>query len=104
LSGAALKPWVECSLRSTLSQQNPAPDDMPVFADTSAFTLADVRCGLTWRGLRLSLAAENVFDRLHYDYLSPPAAAVPPSGSLLPGARIPGPGRTLTLTLSYGGR
>lgn len=102
--GRSLKPWVECSARSTLSQRNPAPDDMPVFADTPTFTLADVRCGLTWRGLRWSLAIENVFDRLYYDYLSPAAAAVPPSGSLRPGARIPGAGRTFTLTLSYGGR
>jgi hypothetical protein len=103
-SGARLKPWVEGSLRSALSQQNPAPDDMPVFANTSAFTLADVRGGLIWRNLRLSLAVENVFDRLYYEYLSPAAAAVPPSGSLRPGARIPGSGRTFTITLSYGGR
>jgi iron complex outermembrane recepter protein len=103
-SAVSLKPWVECGLRSTLSRRNPAPDDMPVFADASAFTLADVRCGLTWRNLRASLAVENVFDRLYDEYLSPPAAAVPPSGSLRPGARIPGPGRTFTLTVSYGGR
>jgi iron complex outermembrane receptor protein len=103
-SGASLKPWVECILRSTASQHNPAPDDMPVFADTSAFTLAAVRSGLTWRSLRVSLSVENVFDRLYYDYLSPAAAAVPPSGSLRPGARIPGPGRTFMLTISFGGR
>jgi iron complex outermembrane receptor protein len=102
--GASLKPWVECVLRSTASQHNPAPDDMPVFADTSAFTLADVRGGLTWRSLRVSFSVENVFDRLYYDYLSPAAAAVPPSGSLRPGARIPGPGRTFVLTITYGGR
>jgi outer membrane receptor protein involved in Fe transport len=103
-SAVNLKPWVECSLRSALSRKNPAPDDMPVFADASAFTLADVRCGLTWRRLRVSLAVENIFDRLYYDYLSPAAAAVPPSGSLRPGARIPGPGRTFTLTVSFGKR
>jgi hypothetical protein len=103
-SAARLKPWVECVVRSTVSQHNPAPDEMPVFADTSAFTLAAVRGGLIWRSLRLSLAVENVLDRLYFDYLAPPAAAVPPSGSLLPGARIPGPGRTLTITVSYGGR
>ena len=50
----------------------------------------------------MSLSVENVFDRLYYDYLSPPAAAMPPSGTLLPGARIPGPGRTITFTVSYG--
>ena len=97
-----LKPWVELGVRAAAAQHNPAPDDMPVFADTSAFTLGNVRGGLTWRGLRIALSVENVFDRLYYDYLSPPAAAMPPSGSLLPGARIPGPGRTFTLTVSCG--
>jgi outer membrane receptor for ferrienterochelin and colicin len=103
-SGIGLKPWLECNLRSTLSQHNPAPDEMPVFTDTSAFTLAEVRGGLVWHGLRVSLSVANVLDRLYYDYLSPPAAAIPPSGSLRPGARIPGPGRAFTLTVSYGGR
>ena len=100
--GLRLKPWVELGVRAAAAQHNPAPDDMPVFADTSAFTLGNVRGGLTWRGLRIALSVENVFDRLYYDYLSPPAAAMPPSGSLLPGARIPGPGRTFTLTVSCG--
>jgi iron complex outermembrane receptor protein len=101
-SGARLKPWVEVGARAVAAQHNPAPDDMPVFADTPAFILGNVRGGLTWRGLRVALSVENVFDRLYYDYLSPPAAATPPSGSLLPGARIPGPGRTFTLTVSHG--
>jgi outer membrane receptor protein involved in Fe transport len=101
-SGSRLKPWVELGVRAAAAQHNPAPDDMPVFADTPAFTLGNVRGGLTWRGLRVALSVENVFDRLYYDYLSPPAAAMPPSGSPLPGARIPGPGRTFTLTVSHG--
>ena len=99
---ASLKPWVECGLRATAAQRNPAPDEMPVFANTSAFALINLRGGLTWRGWRIALAAENVLDRLAYDYLSPPAAAMPPSGSLRPGARIPSPGRTFTLTVSHG--
>jgi iron complex outermembrane receptor protein len=101
-SGARLKPWVELGVRAATAQHNPTPDDMPVFADTPAFTLGNVRGGLTWRGLRVALSVENVFDRLYYDYLSPPAAATPPSGSLRPGARISGPGRTFTLTVSCG--
>jgi outer membrane receptor protein involved in Fe transport len=84
------------------AQSNPAPDEMPVLADTAAFTLGNLRAGLTWRGLRIALSVENLFDRLYYDYLSPPAAAMSPSGTLRPGARIPGPGRTFTLTVSYG--
>jgi iron complex outermembrane receptor protein len=100
--GASLKPWVEGGLRATAAQHNPAPDEMPVFADTSAFTLVNLRGGLTWHGCRIALAVENAFDRLYFTYLSPPAAAMPPSGSLPPGARIPSPGRTITLTLSYG--
>ena len=50
------------------------------------------------------VGGENLFDRLYYDYLSPPAAATPPGGSLLPGARIPGPGRGFLLTVRYRGR
>jgi iron complex outermembrane receptor protein len=100
--GTRLKPWVEGGLRATAAQRNSAPDEMPVFADTSAFTLVNLRGGLTWRGWRAALAVENIFNQLYYDYLSPPAAAAPPSGSLRPGARIPGPGRTITLTVSHG--
>ena len=96
------KPWVELGVRAVAAQRNPAPDEMPVFADTAAFTLLNLRAGLTWRGLRIALSVENLLDRLTYDYLSPPAAAMPPSGTLRPGARIPGPGRTVTLTVSRG--
>ena len=92
----------ECGLRSAGAQHNPAPDDMPVFANTSAFALGNARGGVTWRGVRIVLSVENVFDKLYYDYLSPPASTAPPSGNLVPGARIPGPGRTVTLTVSYG--
>ncbi|MDD2763300.1 MAG: TonB-dependent receptor [Opitutaceae bacterium] len=101
-SGAGLKPWAEFGLRAAASQHNPAPDEMPVFANTSEFTLGNIRGGLTWRSLRIVLSVENVFDRLYYDYLTPPAGSAPASGTLRPGARIPGPGRTFTLTLSYG--
>jgi outer membrane receptor protein involved in Fe transport len=45
---------------------------------------------------------ENLFDRLTYDYLSPAAAAAPSSGTLVPNARIPGPGRSFTITVSWG--
>ena len=100
--GARGKPWIEVGARTVAAQRNPAPDEMPVFADTAAFTLASLRAGATWRGVRVSLAIENVFNRLYREYLSPPAAATPPSGTLRPGARIPGPGRTVTLTVSYG--
>ena len=101
-SGVPGRPWVELGTRTVAARRNPAPDEMPVFADTAAFTLAGVRAGVTWRGVRLALAVENVFDRLYYEYLSPPAAPMPASGTLRPGARIPGPGRTVTLTVSYG--
>ena len=99
---ARLRPWFECGLRAAAAQRNPAPDEMPVFADTSAHALVNLRGGLTWRGWRVALAAENVLNRLYYDYLSPPAAATPPSGTLRPGAPIPGPGRTFTVTVSHG--
>ena len=96
------KPWIEAGVRAVAAQRNPAPDQMPVFADTRAFTVLNVRGGFGWRGLRITLAAENLLDRLTFDYLAPPAAATPASGTLAPGARIPGPGRTFTLTISHG--
>ena len=74
---------------------------MPVFADTGACALGRVRAGLSWRDVRLSLALENVFNRQYFDYLAPPAGATPAGGSLAPGARIPGPGRTATLTVTW---
>ncbi len=101
-SDLAAKPWIEVGLRTVASRHNPAPDEMPVFADTAAFTLGSLRGGVTWRGTRLGVAIENIFDRLYFEYLSPPAAATPASGTLRPGARIPGPGRTVTVTVSYG--
>jgi hypothetical protein len=100
-AGAALKPWIEVGVHATAAQHNPAPDDMPVFADTSAFVLGRLRAGLSWRGLRVALAVENLLDRRYYDYLAPPAGPTPAGGTLPPGARIPGPGRTVTLSLTY---
>ena len=100
-AGAALKPWVEAGGRLVAAQRNPAPDDMPVFTDTRAFAFGRVRAGLSWRDLRLSLALENIFNRQYFDYLAPPAGATPAGGSLAPGTRIPGPGRTVTLTVTW---
>ena len=77
---------------------------MPVFADTSAFALANLRGGFSWHGVEFALSVQNVFDKLYFDYLSPSAGATPPSGSLLPGARIPGPGRSLLFTIRFRGR
>jgi outer membrane receptor protein involved in Fe transport len=101
-SGVHGQPWFELGARAVAAQRNPAPDEMPVFADTAAFTLASLRGGISWRGVRVALAIDNLFDRRYCEYLSPPAAATPPSGTLRPGARIPGPGRTFTLTVSCG--
>lgn len=97
----ALKPWIEAGGRFVAAQRNPAPGDMPVFADTAAFGLGRVRAGLSWRNLRVSLSVDNAFNRQYYDYLSPPAGATPAGGTLIPGARIPGPGRSVTLTVTW---
>ena len=98
----SLKPWIEAGVRATASQSNPSPIEQPIFADTAGFALGNARAGLTWRGLRMELSAENLFNRLYHDYLTPPAAAAPPSGTLAPNSRIPGPGRTFTVTVSWG--
>jgi iron complex outermembrane receptor protein len=100
-SGAGLKPWVEFGLRCIASRNNPAPADMPVFANTPSFTLGSIQAGLSWHRFRISCAVNNLLNRNYYDYLSPPAAAMPASGTLLPGARIPGPGRSVLLMISY---
>ena len=100
-SGAGLKPWIEFSLRYTASKNNPEPDEMPVFANTGAFTLGSLQAGVSWHRFRISCAVDNLFNRNYYDYLSPPAAASPASGNLLPGARIPGPGRSVLLIISF---
>jgi len=100
-STKALNPWVEVGLRAAAAQGNPAPADMPVFADTAAYALGTLRAGLTWRGMRISVSVENLFDRQYYDYLSPPAGPTPAGGTLVPGARVPGLGRTVLLTISH---
>ncbi len=103
-SGTGLKPWIQLGVHCTASQRNPAPEDMPVFADTSSFALGSLQAGFSWRKIRISCAVENLFNRNYYDYLSPPAAPMAASGNLLPGARIPGPGRSVLLMISYRGR
>ena len=100
-AGDALKPWIEVGAHAMAAQHNPAPDDMPVFADTAAFILGRLRAGLSWHGLRVALSVENLLDRRYFDYLSPPAGATPASGTLQPGARVPGPGRTVIISLTY---
>ena len=74
---------------------------MPVFANTSAFVLGSFQAGVLWRRFRVSAAVDNLFNRNYYDYLSPPAAGSPASGNLRPGSRIPGPGRSVLLIISY---
>jgi iron complex outermembrane receptor protein len=103
-SGMGLKPWIEFGLRYTASRNNPAPGDMPVFANTSAFTFGSLQAGFSWRRIRISCAVENLFNRNYHEYLSPPAAGSPASGDLIPGTRIPGPGRSVLLMISYRGR
>jgi iron complex outermembrane recepter protein len=100
-TGAAGKPWIEAGGRFVAAQRNPAPDDMPVFADTAAFGLGRIRAGLSWHEIRLSLSIDNAFNRQYYDYLSPPAGSTPAGGTLIPGTRVPGPGRSVTLTVTW---
>jgi iron complex outermembrane receptor protein len=99
--GTGLKPWIEFGVRTAAAKDNPQPDTMPVFANTQAFALGSLQAGVTWHRFRISCAVDNLFNRNYYDYLSPPAAAMPASGNLLPGARIPGPGRSVLLIISY---
>jgi len=76
---------------NTASRNNPAPVDMPVFANTSAFTLGSLQAGFSWRRIRISCAVENLFNRNYHEYLSPPAAGSPASGDLIRGRASPVP-------------
>lgn len=85
----------ELGVRVAGEKSNPAPTDNPLFGTTGGFSLWHFRFGVSVSShVKLEAGAENVFDRVYTEYLSPPVAPFKPaSGNLLPGQRVPGPGR-----------
>ena len=62
---------------------------------TPGWGICNLRLGAKWKGLSLTVAANNLFDRYYAEYLS---YQRDPYRS---GVRIPEPGRNLTLTLGW---
>lgn len=96
--------WGEMEVALTGSRSNPTPAEVPIFQDSAGFDLWSLRTGVAWdSGLSLELAIENLFDTHFYHYLQPPVAPgpAPSSGDLVAGDRIPGPGRSVNISLKW---
>lgn len=94
---------VEIGGRIVGARNNPAPLDNPLYAHTGGFAAWHARAGVPiGRNLRLEAGLENVFDRSYTEYLTPPVApSRPASGNLLPGQRVPAPGRSAWLSTTF---
>lgn len=87
--------WAQAGARLVGTKDNPAPLENPLYANTGGFALFHWRVGgQIARRLRFEAGVENLFDRRYTEYLTPPVSPFKPaSGNLLPGERVPGPGR-----------
>jgi len=74
--------------------QNDVDADLQESA-TPGWGICNLRLGVKWKGCRLTLAANNLFDRYYVEYLS---YQRDPYRS---GIRVPEPGRSLTFTLGW---
>ncbi|MEX0322054.1 MAG: TonB-dependent receptor [Puniceicoccaceae bacterium] len=83
---------------------NPDPALNPVYKDTSSWFSLQAEVSLRRENWLFRLVMDNAFDRLGYAYLQPPVATgpiLPAGGDLSPGDRIPLPGRSVSLQISY---
>ena len=94
---------VEFGTRIVGAKSNPAPLENPLFVSAGSFALWHARAGLPLgRRLRVEAGVENLFNRSYSEYLTPVVGPFrPASGDLLPGQRIPGPRRSLWLSLTW---
>jgi len=99
----AVQLWAQAGARIVGGKDNPAPLDNPLFTHASGFTVFHLRAGALFsRHLRLEAGVENLFDHLYTEYLTPPVSSLKPaSGNLLPGERVPGPGRWVWTSLTW---
>lgn len=88
---------VEAGGRIVGAKSNPAPEENPLFGSTGGFSVWHVRAGvITGTHVRLEAGLENLLNRRYTEYLTPPVGPFRPArGDLLPGDRVPAPGRTL---------
>ncbi len=88
---------IEAGGRMVGAKDNPAPLDNPLFGNVGGFTVWHARAGVPLgRYVRIEVGIENAFDHRYTEYLTPPVAPfAPASGNLLPGDRIPAPGRAV---------
>jgi iron complex outermembrane recepter protein len=95
----------DAGVRVVGAKNNPAPQDNPIFGDTGGFWIGHARMGVSIaKTIRGEFGVENIFDRSYTEYLTPPVAPFrPASGDLLPGDRVPAPGRSLwaSVTVSW---
>lgn len=83
---------------------NPDPVLNPIYKDSGAWFDLRAEISLQRQNWLFRLVLDNAFDRLGYAYLQPPVATgpiLPAGGDLSPGDRIPLPGRSLSLQISY---
>lgn len=83
---------------------NPDSALNPVYKDTASWFSLQAELSLRRENWLFRLVLDNAFDRLGYAYLQPPVATgpiLPAGGDLSPGDRIPLPGRSVSLQISY---
>jgi iron complex outermembrane receptor protein len=80
--------------------ENELPELNPLYADTPSHTRHDFSLTLNQgESITVELSLLNCFDKNYTPYLNPPVSSIRPgSGDLLPGDRIPGPGREVALS------
>lgn len=86
------------------SASNPDPGLNPIYRDTAAWFRLNASVALRRENWLVRVVCENALDRLGYAYLQPPVATgpiLPARGDLSPGDRIPLPGRSISLQISY---
>ena len=90
-----LRVWAQTGSRFVGRKSNPAQFDSPLYANTSGFALLHARGGVQVnRRFRFEAGVENLLNRRYSEYLTPSVSPFKPaSGNLLPGDRVPGPGR-----------
>jgi iron complex outermembrane receptor protein len=95
--------WTELGARLVGAKANPTPQENPIFTSAGGFALWHARAGIPLgKNLRVEAGVENIFNRGYTEYLTPPVAPFKPaSGNLVPGDRVPGPGRSAWLSLTW---
>jgi iron complex outermembrane receptor protein len=102
-ASARLPLWAQLGARVVGEKTNPAPLESPLYGHAGGFALFNFRTGaLVSKHLRVEAGVENIFNHLYTEYLTPPVSPFKPaSGNLLPGERVPGPGRWVWASVTW---